>query len=345
MRALLSQEQEDGAPRALVDSFGRAITYLRASLTDRCDLRCAYCMPERMTFLPRAELLTIEELDRLIRAFIRRGVRKVRLTGGEPLVRKGADLLIASLGEEVRAGRLDELTITTNGTLLKRFAAALAAAGVKRVNISLDTRDPARFEALTKRAALPDVLEGIDAAVAAGLAVKINTVALKGENEDEIPSLIAWAHGRGFDLSLIEIMPVGEVDSDRFDQYLPLSVIRERLERQWTLTPLPYRTGGPSRYVRVEETGGRLGFITPLTNNFCEGCNRVRLTCTGRLFMCLGQEDSADFRTVLRAGGDDAALDDAIDEAISRKPKGHDFRIDRHKAAPAVARRMSVTGG
>ena len=331
--------------RPLIDPLGRTITYLRVSVTDRCDLRCAYCMPERMTFLPRADLLTLEELEQLIRAFIRRGVRKVRLTGGEPLLRRGVETLIGRLGEEVARGGLDELTLTTNATHLAEHAEALARAGVRRVNVSLDTLRPEIFDRIARRPALGAVLDGIDAALAAGLAVKINTVALKDLNAGEIPAIIAWAHERGMDVSLIEVMPMGEVDEDRFDQYLPLTAVRAGLEKRWTLSDLAYRTGGPSRYVRIEETGGRLGFISPLTRNFCEGCNRVRLTCTGRLYMCLGQNDAADFRALMRSGADAGALDDAIDDAIARKPKGHDFRIERPRAAPAVARRMSVTGG
>ena len=346
MSSLILHPGRDAAPhRPLIDPYGRTVSYLRVSVTDRCDLRCAYCMPERMTFLPRRDLLTIEELSRLVRAFIRRGVRKVRITGGEPLVRKGVDALIAALGDEVKAGRLDELTLTTNATQLEAHAAALAAAGVKRINVSLDTLDPAVFERLTRRALLPDVLRGIEAAASAGLFIKINVVALKGVNEHEIPEIIAWAHARGHDVSLIEVMPLGDVDEDRFDHYLPLPAVRERLARQWTLEPIAFRTGGPARYVRVAETGGRLGFITPLTQNFCEGCNRVRLTCTGRLYMCLGQNDAADFRALMREGADDAGIDAAIDEAIGRKPKGHAFRIDRRCAGPAVARTMSATGG
>ncbi len=298
-----------------------------------------------MQFLPRRDLLTIEELGDLVGAFIRRGVRRVRLTGGEPLVRKGVETLIARLGEAVRSGALDELTMTTNGVLLAQHAQALAGAGVKRINVSLDTLRPDLFESLTRRPLLDAVLEGIDAASDAGLKIKINTVALKGANEAELPSLIEWAHARGHDLSLIEVMPMGDVDADRMDQYLPLSAVKDALAEKWTLTPLAFRTGGPSRYFRVEETGGRLGFITPLTNNFCEGCNRVRLTCTGKLYMCLGQDDSADFRALLRAGASAAEIDAALDEAMSRKPKGHDFRIDKRCSAPAVARRMSVTGG
>lgn len=338
-------DHADSPARALTDPFGRTITYLRVSVTDRCDLRCAYCMPERMQFLPRADLLSLEELERIVRAFIRRGVRKVRLTGGEPLVRKGVDTLIGRLGALTKTGALDELTLTTNGTQLARHARALKDAGVERINVSLDTLDPALFERLTRRAMLKDVLAGLDAARAGGLSVKINIVALKGLNTDEIPDMIAWAHGRGMDVSLIEIMPMGDVDQDRLDQYYPLSAVRENLERAWTLTPLAYRTGGPARYVKVEETGGRLGFITPLTQNFCDGCNRVRLTCTGKLYMCLGQTDAADFRELIRAGAGDDALDAAIDEAISRKPHGHDFKIERRCAAPAVNRQMSVTGG
>ena len=329
----------------LVDPFGRAISYLRVSVTDRCDLRCSYCMPERMTFLPRSDLLSIEELERLIGAFISRGVRKVRLTGGEPLMRKGVDSLIERLGLQLADGRLDELTLTTNGTRLAEHAGALARAGVRRVNLSLDTLKPDLFEKITRRHLLAAVLQGVDAARAAGLKVKINIVALKDLNTDEIPAIISWAHGFGMDVSLIEVMPMGDVGEDRLDQYVPLSALRRSLEKRWTLMPLAFRTGGPSRYVKVEETGGRLGFITPLTQNFCEGCNRVRLTCTGRLYMCLGQNDAADFRALMRAGADDAALDDAIDEAISRKPRGHDFKIERRCAAPAVARQMSVTGG
>ena len=331
--------------RPLIDGFGRTISYLRVSVTDRCDLRCAYCMPERMEFLPRRELLTIEELIALTRAFIRRGTRRVRLTGGEPLVRKGIDLAVDALGEDLRAGRLDELTMTTNGVRLGEFAGRFAAAGMRRVNVSLDTLDPDKFESLTRRPLLAEVLNGLDAAVRAGLQVKLNVVALRGANEHEIPAIIEFAHKRGFDVSLIEVMPMGEVEADRLDQYLPLTEVREAIEQRWTLTPLSFRTGGPSRYVRVEETGGRLGFITPLTNNFCEGCNRVRLTCTGRLYMCLGQNDAADFRELMRAGAGPDAIDAAIDEAIRRKPRGHDFEIAARCAPPAVARRMSATGG
>ena len=333
------------ADDALVDPFGRRISYLRVSVTDRCDLRCVYCMPERMAFLPRKEVLSLEELERLIRAFMRHGVRKVRLTGGEPLVRKGIFTLIGNLGDAVRRGDLDEVTLTTNGTLLAENAARLADAGVKRVNLSLDTLDPDRFQRITRRRKLDDVLIGIDAAQKEGLSIKLNTVAMKEENADEIPSMISWAHRRGIDLTLIEIMPLGEVDQDRMDQYLPLTQVREDLDRRWTLSPIGLRTGGPARYVRVEETGGKLGFISPLTNNFCDDCNRVRLTCTGQLYMCLGQDDNADFRDVMRSGADEVELDRAIAAAITRKPKGHDFAIRKRGAAPAVSRRMSATGG
>ncbi len=333
-----------GANEPMVDPFGRAVTYLRVSVTDRCDFRCTYCMAEDMTFLPKRDLLTLEELDRLCRAFIAKGVRKLRLTGGEPLVRKNILFLIRALSKEIEAGRLDELTLTTNGSQLARFAAELADCGVKRINVSLDTLDPEKFRRLTRWGDLSRVLEGIDAAQAAGIAVKINAVALKGDNEAEIPDLMAWAHGRGMDLTLIETMPMGEIDADRTDLYLPLSKVRADLAERFTLTDSPYRTGGPARYVTVAETGGRLGFITPMTHNFCESCNRVRLTCTGTLYMCLGQEDAADLRTALRASEDDAHLSAVIDAAIARKPKGHDFVIDRRNR-PAIGRHMSVTGG
>ena len=328
----------------MLDPFGREISYLRVSVTDRCDFRCVYCMAEHMTFLPRAELLTLEELDRLCRTFIRKGVRRLRITGGEPLVRRNVMWLFDRLGAEIGHG-LDELTLTTNGSQLARFANDLYAAGVRRVNVSLDTLDPDKFRAITRWGDLSKVLGGIEAAQAAGLAVKINTVALRGVNEDEIPDMLDWAHGRGMDLTLIETMPLGDIEEDRVEQYLPLSLVRARLAARYTLDESDYRTGGPARYFRVAETGRRLGFITPLTHNFCETCNRVRLTCTGTLFMCLGQSDSADLRAPLRASTDDRALDAAIDEAISRKPKGHDFIIDRRHKRPALARHMSVTGG
>ena len=329
----------------MLDPFGRTITYLRVSVTDRCDFRCTYCMAEDMTFLPKAELLTLEELDRLCSAFVAKGVRKLRLTGGEPLVRRNVMGLVRSLGRHLQTGALDELTPTTNGSQLAKFAGELKDAGIKRINVSLDTLDPARFRDITRWGRIEQVRDGIDAALDAGLKVKINAVALRGTNEDEIEDLMLWAHGRGMDFTLIETMPMGEVDADRTDQYLPLSLVRTRLAQRFTLEESDYRTGGPARYVRVAETGGRLGFITPLTHNFCESCNRVRLTCTGTLYMCLGQDDAADLRAPLRASSDDTLLSTAIDEAIARKPKGHDFVIDRRRKAPAVARHMSVTGG
>jgi cyclic pyranopterin phosphate synthase len=329
----------------MLDPFGRTITYLRVSVTDRCDFRCTYCMAEDMTFLPKAELLTLEELDRLCSAFVKKGVRKLRLTGGEPLVRRNVMGLVRSLGRHLETGALDELTVTTNGSQLAKFAGELKAAGVKRINVSLDTLDAARFRDITRWGRIEQVLEGIDAALSVGLKIKINAVALRGANEDEIEDLMLWAHGKGMDFTLIETMPMGEVDADRTDQYLPLSLVRARLAQRFTLEESDYRTGGPARYVRVAETGGRLGFITPLTHNFCESCNRVRLTCTGTLYMCLGQDDAADLRAPLRASSDDALLLAAIDAAIARKPKGHDFVIDRRRNSPAVARHMSVTGG
>jgi cyclic pyranopterin phosphate synthase len=332
-------------PPPLIDPFARAITYLRVSVTDRCDFRCVYCMAENMTFLPKADLLTLEELDRLCSAFIDRGVRKLRLTGGEPLVRRGIMTLVSSLSRHLATGDLDELTLTTNGSQLPKFANALRDCGVKRINVSLDTLDAEKFRAITRWGDLGQVLAGIDAAQAAGLAVKINAVALKDVNEDELSDLIGWAHGRGMDLTLIEVMPLGDVGEGRLEQYLPLSIVRARLAERFTLDDIDYMTGGPARYVRVAETGGRLGFITPLTHNFCESCNRVRLTCTGTLYMCLGQEDAADLRTPLRASEADDLLHAALDEAISRKPKGHDFIIDRRHQRPAVGRHMSVTGG
>jgi cyclic pyranopterin phosphate synthase len=331
--------------RPLVDPFARAITYLRVSVTDRCDFRCVYCMAENMAFLPKANLLTLEELDRLCTAFVRKGVRKLRLTGGEPLVRRGIMTLVASLSRHLASAALDELTLTTNGSQLSKYAAELKTNGVERINVSLDTLDPDKFRAITRWGEVEKVRAGIDAALAAGLRVKINTVALKGVNEDEITGLMEWAHGHGMDLTVIEVMPLGDVGAARLDQYLPLSMVRARLGERYTLEDLDYRTGGPARYVRVKETGGRLGFITPMTHNFCESCNRVRITCTGTLYMCLGQEDAADLRAPLRASEADDRLDAAIDEAISRKPKGHDFVIDRRHRQPALARHMSVTGG
>jgi cyclic pyranopterin phosphate synthase len=327
------------------DPFGRSVTYLRVSVTDRCDFRCVYCMPEHMTFLPKKDVLTLEELDRLCSAFIAKGVHRLRLTGGEPLVRRDVMTLFRSLGRYLESGALSELTLTTNGSQLGRFAADLAACGVKRVNVSLDTLDAERFRTVTRWGELATVLKGIDAAKQAGLSIKINTVALRGVNDDEIPTLIEWAHANGHDITLIETMPLGEVDADRTEHYLPLSLLRAQLAERYTLDPTPERTGGPARYVRIRETGGRLGFITPLSHNFCESCNRVRLTCTGTLYMCLGQEDAADLRKPLRASSDDALLSEAIDAAIARKPKGHDFVIDRRHNRPAVGRQMSVTGG
>lgn len=329
----------------LVDPFGRHVSYLRVSVTDRCDLRCVYCMSEHMEFLPKRELLTLEELDRVCSAFIGRGVRKLRLTGGEPLVRRDLMKLIASLSRHLQSGALEELTLTTNGTLLERFAPELAGHGVRRLNVSIDSLDPERFRAITRRGDLAQILRGLDAARRAGLRIKINAVALKGVNEDELIPMMEWAHGEDMDMTIIEVMPMGEIEPGRLDQYLPLSTVRERMAERFTLTHLAERTGGPARYVRVEETGGKLGFITPLTHNFCESCNRVRLTCTGKLYMCLGQEDAADLRTPLRTSESDERLLAAIDDAIARKPKGHDFIIDRDHTAPAVPRHMSVTGG
>ncbi|WP_429005059.1 GTP 3',8-cyclase MoaA [Roseixanthobacter psychrophilus] len=334
-----------GALGPLVDTFGRAVTYLRVSVTDRCDFRCVYCMSEHMNFLPKQDLLTLEELDRLCSAFVARGVRKLRLTGGEPLVRRDVMTLFRSLSRHLDTGRLEELTLTTNGSQLARYAADLAACGVKRINVSIDTLDAEKFRAITRWGDLGKVLEGVKAAKAAGIHVKINAVALKDVNEHEIASIMEWCHGEGHDLSLIEVMPLGEVGAERVDQYLPLSQVREQLAQRYTLTDIDYRTGGPARYLEVKETGGRLGLITPLTHNFCEGCNRVRVTCTGTLFMCLGQEDAADLRAPLRAALDDAELQAAIDAAIFRKPKGHDFVIDRKTSQPAVHRHMSTTGG
>lgn len=330
---------------SLIDPFGRTISYLRVSVTDRCDFRCVYCMAEDMTFLPKRDLLTLEELDRLCSAFIARGVKKLRLTGGEPLVRKNLMSLIEGLSRHLKSGDLEELTLTTNGSQLRQHAQALYQHGVRRVNVSLDTLDADKFKAITRWGDFNRVMDGIQAAQDAGLKVKLNAVALRGFNEDEIPSMIAFAHERDMDLTLIETMPLGDIDGDRTDQYLPLSQVRKGLEGAFTLTDLPDQTGGPARYVRIEETGGRLGFITPLTHNFCESCNRVRVTCTGTLYMCLGQDDAADLREPLRASEGDELLQRAIDEAIGRKPKGHDFVIDRTGQAPAVARHMSMTGG
>jgi len=329
--------------RPLTDRFGRTVTYLRLSVTDRCDLRCSYCMAEHMTFLPKPDLLTLEELGDVAEAFIARGVRKVRITGGEPLVRKGIMSVFDRLGAHLGNG-LDELTLTTNGTQLAAHASALYAAGVQRVNISLDTLDAGRFHEITRRGLLGPVLEGIDAALAAGLKVKINTVALKHQNAAEIPDMIEWAHRTGMDMTLIEVMPLGETGEDRVDQYIPLPMIRDQLEQRWTLEDAPQNdaNAGPSAYVRIKETGGKLGFITPLTNNFCAGCNRVRVTCTGRIYMCLGQDDHVDLRDVLRSGGD---VNAALDAALGAKPERHEFEIKRRGEAPALPRHMSMTGG
>jgi cyclic pyranopterin phosphate synthase len=331
--------------QTMTDPFGRTISYLRVSVTDRCDLRCFYCMSEDMTFLPKADLLTLEELDRLCSAFIAKGVRKLRLTGGEPLVRRNVMSLVRSLSRHLGSGALNELTLTTNGSQLARFAGELRDCGVRRINVSLDTLDPAKFRAITRWGDLDKVLAGIEAARAAGLAVKINAVALKNMNEEEIPSLMQWAHGKGMALTLIEVMPMGDIGAGRIDQYVPLSLLRARLSNQYTLTDLAEDTGGPARYVRVSETGGKLGFITPMTHNFCESCNRVRITCTGTLHTCLGHEDASDLRKPLRASADDDLLSATIDRAIGLKPKGHDFIIDRRHNRPSVSRHMSVTGG
>lgn len=332
------------AATPLVDTFGRAVTYLRVSVTDRCDLRCVYCMAEDMTFLPKRDLLSFEELDRICTAFVRRGVRKLRITGGEPLVRKDVLSLFKKLSRHLVTGDLDELTLTTNGTQLAKHAQALADLGVRRVNVSLDTLDPAQFRKVTRWGDLDAVMRGLEAADRAGLRVKINMVALADANQHEILSMLRWCAEKGYDLTLIETMPMGAIDGDRVGQYLPLDTVRRALEETYTLTDLPDRTGGPARYVRIEETGQRLGFITPLTHNFCESCNRVRLTCTGMLYMCLGQSDRVDLRVPVRASMDDAQLHAALDQAMDLKPKGHDFVIDRQRG-PAVSRHMSVTGG
>jgi len=330
----------------MIDPFGRSISYLRVSVTDRCDFRCVYCMAEDMAFLPKAEILTLEELDRLASVFIRLGVKKLRLTGGEPLVRRNVMHLFHALGRHLKSGALDELTLTTNGSQLQRYAHELKAAGVQRVNVSLDTLDPDKFAVITRWGRLRQVLAGIEAAKQAGLQVKLNAVALKGVNEDEFDRMIAWCGDEGLDLTLIEVMPLGEVGSGtRVDQYLPLSMVRSRLRKSWTLDDSDYRTGGPAKYYTVRETGRRLGLITPMTHNFCESCNRVRLTCTGTLYMCLGQEDAADLRAPLRASESDAPVEAAIRNAIDLKPKGHDFIIDRRHDRPSVSRHMSVTGG
>ena len=343
--SVIEFDRGGAGPPQLVDPFQRAITYLRVSVTDRCDFRCVYCMSEHMTFLPKSDLLSLEELDRLCSAFVEKGVNKLRLTGGEPLVRRGIMTLVSSLSRHLVSGALKELTLTTNGSQLQKYAAELKGNGVKRINISLDTLNADKFRAITRWGNLDDVMAGIDAAQTQGLAIKINAVALKGVNEDEIVNLLEWAHGRGMDLTVIEVMPLGDVDESRLDQYLPLSLVRAKLAERFTLEDIDYRTGGPARYVHVKETGGRLGFITPLTHNFCESCNRVRITCTGTLYMCLGQNDAADLRKPLRASESNEFLYSAIDEAIARKPKGHDFVIDRRHQKPALQRHMSMTGG
>lgn len=336
-------------PQPLVDQFQRRITYLRLSVTDRCDLRCAYCMPERMTFLPKKDVLTLDEMHDLALGFIARGITKLRLTGGEPLVRRDLIELVQALGRRIGAddghGALEELTLTTNGTRLAEFADDLRMAGVRRINVSLDTLDRAVFERLTRRDSLPQVLEGLTAAKAAGLRVKLNTVALKGINEHEIADIVGWAHGQGFEATLIEVMPLGEVEEDRFDHYLPLVAVQEDLARRWTLTPSGHRTGGPARYWDVAETGGRLGLITPLTNNFCEGCNRIRVTATGQLYACLGGNEQVDLRAALRSDDPQGALSAALDTAMRIKPERHHFAIDGRGEAPALARHMSMTGG
>ncbi len=332
-----------GGARPLVDRYGRHITYLRVSVTDRCDFRCVYCMSEHMTFLPKKEVLSFEEIDRIVTAFVARGVRKVRLTGGEPLVRRDIMELVEKIGGHIGHG-LDEVTLTTNGSQLRKHAEGLARAGVKRLNVSLDTLDEKRFIEITRRGRIAEVLDGIDAADEAGLKIKINMVAMRGVNDDEIEPMLHWAHGRGFGLTLIEGMPLGEVGIDRVDSYLPLKELRERLQSKYTLEPTGHRTGGPARYDHVAETGGLIGFITPMSHNFCESCNRVRLTATGQLYMCLGQDDMVDLRAAIREGGPDA-LDEALDEAMLLKPKGHDFVLDRGHSAPALSRHMSVTGG
>jgi len=329
----------------MIDPFGRDVSYLRVSVTDRCDFRCHYCMAEDMDFLPKAEVLTLEELDRVCSAFVRLGVEKLRITGGEPLVRRNIMWLFTRLARHLESGDLKELALTTNGSQLARFAADLHACGVRRVNVSLDSLDPRKFAEITRGGDLEQVMQGISVAQDSGLEVKINMVALKGVNEDDVDTMLSWCGEQGFDMTLIEVMPLGEIEGGRVEQYLPLSLVRARLEERWTLSDIDHRSGGPARYVKVGETGGRLGFITPLTHNFCESCNRVRLTCTGQLYMCLGREDSADLRVPLRQDDSDSGLESAIIAAIARKPEGHDFVIDRRNPEPALVRHMSVTGG
>lgn len=329
----------------LIDSFGREITYLRLSVTDRCDLRCTYCMAENMTFLPRKDLLSLEELGTLCESFIKRGIKKIRITGGEPLVRRDLMSLIHKLSKHRISGKLDEITLTTNGTLLSRYAKELKLCGVERINISLDTLDPIVFTKLTRRNALEAVLRGIDTALESGIKVKINTVALKGVNDSEIPRLIEWAHNKSMDITLIEVMPLGDIDEDRVDQYIPLNAIRDNLEQRFTLNNVPLRTGGPARYAKVKETGGILGMITPLTNNFCAGCNRVRVTCTGQIYTCLGHGHKLDLRAAIRGDNSDAELERLLGIAMREKPEKHFFDISERGAKPTVARHMSVTGG
>ncbi len=329
----------------LVDPFGRMVDYLRVSVTDRCDLRCVYCMSENMTFLPRKDLLSLEELDRLCTIFVEKGVKRLRLTGGEPLVRRGIMGFIENFSRHLKSGALEELTLTTNGTQLAKYAEQLADCGIKRLNVSLDTLDADRFKSVTRWGDLSKVLNGIESSLTAGLEVKINMVAVKGFNDDEIVSMMKWCHDQDMDLTMIETMPLGEIEHDRNDQFISVSEISKMLQQDFTLTDIPYKTGGPARYVKVEETGGRLGFITPMSHNFCESCNRVRLTCTGVLYMCLGKDDAADLRAPLRQSESNDLVELSIDEAISRKPKGHDFIIDRDQKGPAVTRHMSTTGG
>lgn len=337
------QTSDPSAPPPLIDGLGRRISYLRLSVTDRCDLRCRYCMSEHMSFMPRDRILTIEEMETIAARFVSRGVRRIRLTGGEPLVRRGLDQLAHAIGGHIGRG-LDELTLTTNGTRLTECATMLRDAGVRRINVSLDSRDPERFRFITRHGDVGKVMDGLDAAAAAGLAIKINMVALKDFNEDEIEPMLRWCAAKGFDLSLIETMPLGKIDESRVDRFLPLNEVREWLTERFTLTPLDYATGGPARYLRVAELGVRLGLISPLTRNFCDGCNRVRLTAEGKLYMCLGHEDRVDLKQALREGGIDA-LDAAIDQALRLKPARHDFRIGGDAPTEAVSRHMSVTGG
>ncbi len=340
------KQRGPSANAPLTDPFGRPVTYVRVSVTDRCDFRCVYCMAENMTFLPRSDLLTLEELDRVCSAFVRHGTRKLRITGGEPLVRRNIMTLFRALSRHLHSGALDELTLTTNGSQLAHFADALYDCGVRRINVSVDTLDPDRFRTVTRIGDLGKVMVGLAAARRAGLQVKINTVALKDINETELSRILSWCGDQGFDMTIIEVMPMGDIGGeDRLDQYVPLTTIRRSLAEHWTLTDIEYQSGGPARYVRVEETGRKLGFITPLTHNFCESCNRVRLTCTGTLFMCLGQDDAADLRSPIRASAGDAILDASIRAAIARKPRGHDFIIERGRHSPAINRHMSVTGG